>query len=81
MELPFFALPLSPSPGLYFSNLSSDGDGGGRGECDGRGRSSGDGDDSGGGHSPDLMVELPVWNVHYITWNLSQNSLYDSEGL
>lgn len=29
----------------------------------------------------DVMGDLSTWNVHDITWNLGQNSLYDSKGL
>lgn len=72
--LPPFTFSLAPFPSLCSSNLDSDGDG-----CSGGG--SGGGGRRGGGGPTDVLGDLSVWNVYYITRNLRQNSLHDSEGL
>lgn len=58
------------SPAFVPPSLDIDGDG-----CNGGGYDGGGSGGGSGGGPTDVMVHPFVWNVYYITWNLSQNSL------
>ena len=61
---PSFTLYSPVSPGPCPSNLP--GNGGGRSRLMGTVLMAGEG-------SPDLVMDLPMWNVCYIIWNLCEN--------